>query len=103
MLEHTDRRDLVKALASVQVAVVLQAQFDRMFQAERAQSVAAKLKLLPRQGDASGFYLIVQSRVNDQCSPAAANVQQAVTGLQHQFAANQIEFLLLRLFKRFVA
>jgi hypothetical protein len=49
------------------------------------------------EGDAQGLDAIALSGVADQPAPAAADVQQPLTGAQAQLAADQLQFGLLRL------
>ena len=53
--------------------------------------------LVARQRDAGCIHPVMFGGPQQECSPACANIQETIAGLEHQFAADMVEFGFLRL------
>ena len=102
VLEHAHAGNLVIGGGSVQIAVVAECHRDPVLQTGAGNALLRQLQLVLAQGNAMGTHAIVLRRMQDQTTPAAANVQQALTGLQAQLAADMRQLGLLRGLQRHV-
>ncbi|MNO78057.1 hypothetical protein D3C76_691820 [compost metagenome] len=102
MLEHANADNLVEATILRQVAVVENLQVDLVGQPLCLHPRTAELELLLAQGDTKYLGAILASSETRQPAPAAADVEQVVTCVQAQLAAQMIEFVLLCLIQRVV-
>ncbi|MNN23284.1 hypothetical protein D3C81_1366760 [compost metagenome] len=78
-------------------------QFDLVFQAFGFDPFAGQFQLFLAQGDAEHFRTELPRGIPGQPTPAATDIQQIVTRLQTQLAAQVAEFGLLRLLEGFAA
>ncbi len=83
--------------AVLDVPVVLDPQLDEVGQALFRDPLAAVRGLLPGERDAGDLDAVLAGGVQRHGAPAAADVQQAVSGLQGEFAADQVELVALGL------
>jgi hypothetical protein len=97
VLEHADADHLVEAAILRQVAVIENLQVDLVGQALGLDPLPAEFQLLLAQGDAEHLGAILTGGKTRQPAPTAADIEQVVTGLQPQLAAQVIELVLLRL------
>ncbi|MNN36494.1 hypothetical protein D3C81_1503930 [compost metagenome] len=95
VLEHADADHLVEAPVRRQVAVVLQLQLHAILQALGRHPLARQLELLAAEGDAVDLGTELTGGKARQPTPAATDVQQPLTGLQTQLAAQVTQFGLL--------
>ena len=102
MLEHADAGDLVVDRFTLQIAIVAQLHSHQMTQAFGNNALLRIVMLLLAQRDAMGVYTIMPRRPAHQRTPAAADIEEMLTGFQAQFAADMIELVALRLFQRVV-
>jgi hypothetical protein len=80
VFEHADADDLVEHGIARQVAVIDQLDADPILQALRGDPLPAVLVLVAAQRDAVGGDAVLPRRPEDECAPAAADVQQPLAG-----------------------
>src|SRR5215472_768978 len=95
MLVHTDRDDLVEDRFAGDIAIILAAHLHSAGQPGVSDSPSGFIDLRLAEGDADGGDAVVRRRPADQPTPAAANVEQPIAGLEPQLAADMIKLLLL--------
>ena len=99
VLDHADRGDRVEALAG-QLAPVLHADVDAVGDAGLLGARAGALGLRRRQRDAGDVDAVVDRGVHGEAAPAAADVEQALAGLEAELGAHELELGLLGLLER---
>src|SRR5260221_722437 len=87
VLEHADANQFVEAVAIVQVAVIAHFHPAPAIQAGPRYSLVSQLGLVATKRDAKGFYSVLLGGMDDQATPPAANVEQALARAQSQLAA----------------
>ena len=97
VLEHADADHLVEALVLRQVAVIHQLQLYLILQPLGRHALAGQRQLLAAEGDAEHPGAELAGGEAGQSAPTAADIQQAVAGLEPQLAADQAQLGLLRL------
>ena len=102
MLEHADAGHLVVDRHAVEIAVVAQLDGDEILQALVADALACIFELPLAERDAVRANAVMARRPADQRAPAAADVEQAVSGLQAQLAADVLQLVALGLLERVV-
>lgn len=95
---HADGGDGVEGAVG-DVAVVLHPDLDTVGQALVGDALAGVGGLLLGQGDADDAHPVLAGRVDRHGAPAAADVQEALTGGQGQLAADQFQLVVLGLFE----
>src|SRR5699024_6630508 len=103
VLEHAHARDLVERLAAGQIGVVAQLDANAIGEPARRDLALHVLELVARQRDAGRLYAVVLGRPEDQRTPAAADVEEALALRQPQLPADMVELLRLRDVERIVA
>ncbi|OIQ88743.1 hypothetical protein GALL_293990 [mine drainage metagenome] len=93
MLEHTYRYNLVEL--PVDVAIVLE--LEAHWQADA--TLLGKFQLFVRDRDADHLDPVAFGGKAGQSTPAAANLQQALSRFEFELAANQVELVVLGVFK----
>ena len=101
VLDHPDARDLVVG-AVVGVPVVGEPDLDVVLEPRLAHARAREFGLRRRDRHADGADAVVGGGVDDERAPAAADVEQALAGLQVQLAADDVELAGLRGVERLV-
>ena len=99
VLVHADARDLVE-WRLVDLAVVEHAHLGAVGQAGCLDPPARELRLRLRERHAERAHAVAGRGVQDERAPATADVEQALTRLQAQLAADQLELALLRALER---
>ena len=99
VLVHPDARDLVERLL-VELAIVEHAHLDAVAEPGGGDALARELRLRLRERHAERAHAVVSRRVQDERSPAAADVEHPLAGLEAELAADQLELALLRAFER---
>ena len=97
VLEHADTDRLVEAAILGQVAIVHQLQRHPVLQALGGDPLTGQRELFAAQGDAEHLGAELAGGEACQPAPAAADIEQAVAGLEPQLAAEQAQLGLLRL------
>ena len=97
MFKHADAGDFVVNAFPLQVAVITHFKGDLVLQTQACDALGGVIKLLLAQGDAVGIDAIMLRRPAHHGTPAAADIQKALTQLQAQFAANMVQLVALRL------
>ena len=98
MLEHADAGDLVVGLGDV--TIVLQADLAAILQTGCADAPRRLVELRARERDADAARAIFLRSADDQCAPAAADVEQPFVWLQPDLVENVVDLLDLRLLQR---
>jgi hypothetical protein len=78
VLEHPHRGDLVERLLALELAVVDDLDSGAVRDARAFDSIARPRRLLLAERDPDGFRSLALGRVNDEPTPTAADVEQAV-------------------------
>ena len=97
VLDHADRGDLVVARARRNVAEVAVLDEAAPGKPLPRDPLRRPVRLRPGQGHAVGAHPIVLRGPDGQGAPAAADVEERLTGLQAQLAADEVELVRLRL------
>src|SRR6185437_3313085 len=106
VLEHSDAGDLVEDPAAIALTVAREiaviAQLDRAatVQTGKLNAPLCRTGLLAAERYAVRPCAVLLRRMHGQAAPTAANVEEALAGLNPQLAAYQVELLLLRLVER---
>src|SRR5581483_5194415 len=95
VLEHADGGYLVEA--SVEPRVILQLERDAIPKPEPRDFLHGIGILILRQGHAVRAHAVMLSRVADERTPAAADVEERLAGFQPQLAADHVELIALGL------
>jgi len=95
MLIHADRDDFVEDCLSGNVAVILAAYLDSAGQPGGSDSPPSLVDLRLAEGDTDGGDAVARRCPADQPTPATANVEQPIAGLELQLAADMVELLFL--------
>jgi hypothetical protein len=96
MLEHSDAGDLVVDRLGREVAVIPQFDAHSVRETRLIDALLRHQQLLRTQGHAMRPHSVMLCGMNDQCPPAATDVEEILVGPQAQLAANMIQFGLLR-------
>src|ERR1700734_1023509 len=92
MLKHADTDNLLKTAHIIQVAVITHFHPALLLQASALDSLIGQRCLLFAESDAARFNSIISGGVNDQATPTATDVEQALAGTQTELSAEIIEF-----------
>lgn len=96
VLEHADAGNLVEGMRdAIRLAIVPQFDGATLRQAGLLNPALGYLLLLPAQRNALRVRVIVAGGMQHQAAPATADVQKTFERPEAQFAADQLEFLLL--------
>ncbi len=101
MLEHADAGDAVEGAGGV--AVILQADLDAVGQARLPDAFRRQVELVLRQRDADAARAELLRRTDHQRAPAAADVEQGLSGLQPDLGQDVVDLLALGRGKVFIA
>ena len=96
MLEHAHARDLVVRRVLGHVAVVEQLHLTELAKPSAGDLGARELILILGKRDPGRVHPVMLGRPDDQRTPPAADVEEALARLQHELLADVIELLLLR-------
>src|SRR5690348_8306966 len=99
MFKHTHTDDFVKGVRLLYIPVITDFDAATLTQSCLGDTFLRKLGLRLAKCDAICFDAIVLRGVDDQPTPATADVEQALSLLQAQFTANIIELTFLRCVK----
>src|SRR5688572_2183992 len=100
VLEHPDARDLVVRHVFGHIAIVEQPYFAAILESRPFDPAARVRMLVFRKRDPRRAHAVVLGRPHDERAPAAADVEEALAGLQLKLAADVIELLFLRRLER---
>ena len=101
VLEHADARDAVEL--AFDVAIILQTDLDLVFEAGVLHALRREIELVLRQRDAHAPRAELLRRAHHERAPAAADVEQALAGLQLDLGEDVVDLLDLRGGEIFVA
>ncbi len=96
VLEHADAHERVPGPVLRHLAVIERQHPAGLRQAGDLDALVGQLHLRPAQGDAGGVNAVLPGRVQDEAAPAAADVEEALPGLQAQLAADEVQLAELR-------
>src|SRR5215472_11184595 len=95
MFEHPDAHDFVERLIRFKVPVVTHLNAAPLVYLRLSNPLPRQLGLGYAQRDANRLRAIASGRMNQESSPAAPDVQEAVAGTKAQFLANVVELVTL--------
>ena len=95
VLEHPDAYQLVKGFF-IQIAVVGQLHPTAIRKPQLFDARPSPFHLRRTQGHAHGLHAVALGHIGEQAAPTAADVEQTITRLQTQLAADMLELGLLR-------
>ncbi len=90
VLDHADAGDRIEAFLA-QVAVIHHPELDPVVHSGLARQLLRQLRLRLRERDAPDRGAVLARGVDRQASPAAADVEHALAGLQLELAADQLQ------------
>ena len=96
-MELTASKAAVVSWLAAEVAVILQTNFDSVAQTALGGARSDELMLLGRQRDTGGAHAVAVCRMQDQRSPAAADIEQTHARFDAKLAADQIQLCGLRI------
>ncbi|MNC37141.1 hypothetical protein D3C75_856960 [compost metagenome] len=102
VFEHANADHFVKAAILGQFSIVEQLEFHQVFQAICLDARTSQFQLLFAQGNTQYFCAEVPGGITGQASPATADIQQVVAGLQSQLATQVVELLVLGYLQAFL-
>ena len=97
MLIHADRRNFVERAGFVDGAIVLEADVDIRIEPVAGHHASGPVELAAAYGNPYPVDLMPECSPAQKRAPAAADVEDAISGLEHQLAADMVEFLALSL------
>ena len=97
VLDHADTSDLVERRLTRQLPIIADLHSAAIGESRCRHALAGKLSLSLAQRDAQCHRAVALRGVYDETSPAAADVEQPITGREPKLSANQIELGFLRL------
>ena len=100
VLEHSANQDLVEMLSTVHVGQVAVIRLDDLYR-QTSGVFARVLDLFGRNAHSGDFAAACLGCVFCKATPAAANVQHPVFGLDIEFVAQHFQFFDLGVFQRF--
>ncbi len=100
VLEHPDRNDAVEALRDI--AIVAQLKAGTIGEAELFCLLICQRALLLRERDAQHAYVLHAREIQRHVAPSAADIENALAGLQIELRGDEAELVLLGILKRVV-
>src|SRR5713101_48741 len=95
VLEHADARDLVEDALARNIAIVLQAHLAAALEPLLPDPLRCEFVLIPAERDARRPGAVFLGRAQNQCAPAAADVQEPLARLEQELVEDVIELLFL--------
>ena len=94
MFEHADGYDFIKLVCiTVQIQVVFQNDFCFAIQSFFMNPFFSCFVLIFRQGNAVGMNAVFLGSIDNEFSPAAADIQKGFSRLQKQLSEGQVDFI----------